>query len=86
MHDEPSRHTIEHHAQDPDRPMIPVHNLEEIPAFRDECEEHEFWATHEFSDELWAKLPSVPESELPPTRPRREDHQGAGRRQRRAAG
>lgn len=48
----PFEHTIRHQPWDPKRPRTIVHSLDEIPAFANECEEHEFWSTHEFSDEL----------------------------------
>jgi hypothetical protein len=33
---------------------VVIHSLEEIPAhFASEDEEREWWAEHEFSDELW---------------------------------
>lgn len=47
-----------------------IHSLDEIPSFRDECEEVEFWNTHAMSDELWESLRPVAESELPPVRAR----------------
>jgi hypothetical protein len=33
-----------------------VNSLDEIPDFASEDEEREWWATHEFSDELWESL------------------------------
>ena len=48
--------------------MTPIHSIDEIPAFVSEDEEHRFWQTHELAEELWDKLPAVPEEELP--RPR----------------
>jgi len=70
MDGKPARHTIEHVTFDPNRLKAVVHSLDEIPAFRDECEEVQFWDTHELSDELWDSLPPVPDGELPPVRPR----------------
>jgi predicted DNA binding CopG/RHH family protein len=51
-------------------PMTTVHSQEEIPAFASEAEEAAFWATHELADNLWDRLPRVPDEELPPARPR----------------
>jgi hypothetical protein len=41
-------------AGEPERPLplITIHGLDEIPTFANECEEHEFWKTPEFSDEF----------------------------------
>jgi hypothetical protein len=58
--------SIDGRIYDPNRPMTIIHSLDEIPAFTSEAEEAAFWATHEFSDELWHALPQVPEDELPP--------------------
>lgn len=46
-----------------------VERLEDIPAFKSEAEEHEFWSTHEFSDALWDQAEPFAEGELPPARP-----------------
>lgn len=48
--------------------MTTIHNLEEIPAFTDEREEHEFWSTHELSDDLWDRAEPLEPDELPPPR------------------
>ena len=61
---------------DPDRPLIIIHNLDDLPAFAGEAEEHEFWGTHSIADELWDQLPAVPDDELPPPRPRRRSAAG----------
>jgi len=50
--------------------MISIHSIDEIPAFTSEAEEAEFWATHQIGDDLWGQLPTVPEDDLPPVRPR----------------
>ncbi len=70
------RHSIDHQRRTPGQSMIPVRSLDEIPSFRDECEEHEFWSTHSIADELWDQLPTVPDDELPPPRPRRRSAAG----------
>jgi hypothetical protein len=44
-------------TRQPDYELIVINSLEEIPVFTNEDEEREFWATHEFSDELWESLP-----------------------------
>jgi predicted DNA binding CopG/RHH family protein len=51
-------------------PMTVIHSREEIPAFASEAEEAAFWATHEIADDLWDRLPAVPEEAMPPARPR----------------
>jgi hypothetical protein len=47
---------------------VVINDVSEIPSFQNEDEEHEFWSTHEMSEELWDKLPPVPDDELPPVR------------------
>jgi hypothetical protein len=47
-----------------------VSRLDDIPKFKSEREESDFWASHELSDDLWNKAEPVPEGILPPTRPR----------------
>src|SRR3712207_170659 len=68
--DSNSRHSVPHKPYNPNAPKIVINSLDEIPAFKDECEEVEFWDPHEFSDELWDALPPVPDDELPPVRAR----------------
>lgn len=53
-----------------ERTMHTIHEMAEIPAFRSEAEEAEFWQTHEFSDELMERAEPIPDGELPPPRPR----------------
>ncbi|MEJ7842565.1 MAG: CopG family antitoxin [Rubrobacter sp.] len=50
--------------------MKEISSLEEIPDFKSEEEEAEFWATHSLGDEILDKMGPVPEDELPPVRPR----------------
>ena len=50
--------------------MTTIHSVDEIPAFASEAEEAAFWATHEIGDDLWERLPPVPEEDLPPAVPR----------------
>lgn len=52
------------------RRMKEISSLEEIPDFKSEEEEAEFWATHSLGDEILDKMGPVPEDELPPVRPR----------------
>jgi len=47
-----------------------VSRLEDIPKFKSEREESDFWASHELSDDLWSKAEPLPEGILPPARPR----------------
>ncbi len=48
-----------------------VNSRDEIPSFKNEEEEHEFWAGHTLSDEFWEDAAPIPEGELPPPRPRK---------------
>ena len=41
-----------------------IRSLDEIPDFKTESEEADFWDTHAMSDELWDSLP--PADDLPP--------------------
>ncbi len=50
--------------------MMPLKDPSEIPEFRNEEEEAEFWATHEITEEFIERAETVPESELPPPRSR----------------
>jgi hypothetical protein len=47
-----------------------VRRLADIPEFKTEREESEFWAAHELSEELMDKAELVPEGILPEARPR----------------
>ncbi|MBI4492712.1 MAG: ribbon-helix-helix protein, CopG family [Chloroflexi bacterium] len=49
--------------------LTTIRRLEEIPEFRDEAEEHAFWASHELSDALWSQAEPLAPEELPPPRP-----------------
>lgn len=42
-----------------------VESLDEIPEFRSEAEEAEFWGSHELSDELLAQMKAPPERVRP---------------------
>jgi len=43
---------------------------EEIPAFKSEAEEAEFWATHGLGKAFLERMGPISEEELPPVRPR----------------
>lgn len=47
-----------------------VESPEEIPAFRSEAEEAEFWGTHGLGEAFLRRMGPVPEGELPVARPR----------------
>jgi CopG antitoxin of type II toxin-antitoxin system len=49
-----------------DKAMITVNSVDEIPKFQDEAEEAEFWANHEWSDELYETQAEEPPPELLP--------------------
>jgi hypothetical protein len=49
---------------------IVVHSWDEVPAFVDECEEQEFWSTHEMGDEFFENVEPDAATELPPPRQR----------------
>jgi len=50
--------------------MTTVVRIEDIPKFKSEQEESDFWANHELSDEVWSEAKPIPEGILPPARPR----------------
>lgn len=50
--------------------MQPLNDPSEVPAFRSEQEEDEFWTGHEITEEFIARGAPVPEEELPPPRSR----------------
>ena len=52
------------------RRMAMVRSWVEVPAFSSETEEATFWATHELSDELLARMRPGGDPKLPPSRPR----------------
>jgi hypothetical protein len=45
-----------------------IHNLVEIPEFKTEAEEADFWATHSLGEELLEQMKPIPEGILPPSR------------------
>jgi predicted DNA binding CopG/RHH family protein len=53
-----------------DQRMTTVRSWEEVPSFESEAEESAFWATHDLSDELLARMKPDADPELPPPRPR----------------
>ena len=52
------------------RKMREIQSLDEIPSFKTEAEEAEFWATHSLGEKLLDQMEPIPEGELPPPRPR----------------
>lgn len=54
----------EHHA------MTTINSFDDVPAFANEAEEADFWATHELGDAILARMGPVGEDALPPARPR----------------
>lgn len=51
--------------------LIEINRLDEIPEFKNEDEEAEFWGSHSLGNELLAEMEPVPEEgddELPPAR------------------
>ncbi|MGH2586456.1 MAG: hypothetical protein ACRDJE_16195 [Dehalococcoidia bacterium] len=49
----PAHHNLPH---DPSRwpaERIVVHSWDEVPEFQNECEEQEYWSTHEMGDEFF---------------------------------
>jgi hypothetical protein len=52
------------------RKMKEIQSLDEIPSFKSEAEEAEFWATHSLGEKLLDQMEPIPEGELPPPRPR----------------
>lgn len=67
--------TAEHNpSHDPARwptERIVVHGWDDVPEFADECEEQEFWSTHEMGDEFFENVEPDAHAELPPPRARR---------------
>jgi hypothetical protein len=55
-----------------DEDLIPVENLDDIPDFTDEDEEHAYWSTHSFGERLLDQMRPLDEldDELPPPRER----------------
>jgi uncharacterized protein (DUF4415 family) len=51
--------------------LIPVNDTNEIPAFKSETEEAEFWSTHSFGPKLLEQMKPLPEGLLPPPRDER---------------
>ena len=56
---------------DLDSGLIPVNRLEDIPQFKTEDEEAEFWSTHSFGEALLERMERIPpegNDEFPPAR------------------
>ena len=52
--------------------MIPLTSYDQVPDGMSEDEAHEFWSTHEITEEYLASAPPVPEDSLPPAGQLRE--------------
>jgi hypothetical protein len=48
--------------------MLEVNSFDEIPIFKNESDEAEFWANHCLSDELLEQMKPIDEGILPPHR------------------
>jgi hypothetical protein len=46
-----------------------IHGWDEVPDFENEQEEHEFWGSHSFSEEMLEDFRPPYKGELPPPRP-----------------
>jgi hypothetical protein len=55
-------HSRKHERVQPNDRII-VHNMDEVPEFADECEEVEYWDTHEPAAELFQRAPLDPDEE-----------------------
>lgn len=70
-----SRHDPPHDPALWPKERMVVHSWDEAPEFADECEEHEFWSTHEMGDECFENVEPAAADELPPPRARHRMHQ-----------
>lgn len=52
--------------------LIPLTSYDQVPDGMTEDEAHEFWSTHEFTEEYIASAPPVPDDALPPIGPPRK--------------
>jgi hypothetical protein len=50
--------------------MQPVERVEDIPAFANEAEEHQYWATHSLGDALLNGMEPIEDESFPVLRPR----------------
>ena len=55
-----SAHQPENGASDLDGGLIPVESFDDVPDFKTEAEEQEFWSTHCFGEGLLAQMEPVP--------------------------
>ena len=60
------------------RRMIPITDPTQIPDGMSEKEAHEFWSTHELTEEYYEKTGPPPEEDLPPNRLPAERTAGEG--------
>ncbi|MCC6959719.1 MAG: hypothetical protein IT301_07725 [Dehalococcoidia bacterium] len=49
--------------------LIEIQSWDEMPAFKDEAEEAEWWATHSLGEELWDAFPATDDGLPPPGTP-----------------
>ena len=70
-----AKHNPPHNPAGRPKERIIVHSWDEVPVFANECEEHEFWSTHEMGDEFFENVEPDAEAELPPPRRRRSPPQ-----------
>lgn len=54
----------------PDERII-VHSIDDVPAFTSECEEEDYWSTHELAADLFRAGPPDPDEEAALARARR---------------
>jgi hypothetical protein len=66
-----TEHNPQHSPPRWPKERIVVHSWDEVPQFANECEEHEFWSTHEMGDEFFDNVRPEDYADLPPPRPRR---------------
>ena len=53
-----ARHSRLHPPHRPEDRIV-IHSPDDIPDFVDECDQVEFWATHELGDEFWDNAPPI---------------------------
>ena len=63
-----AKHNPQHDPARWPKERIIVHSWDDVPTFADECEEHEFWSTHEMGDEFFENVAPDADADLPPPR------------------
>ncbi len=67
-------------AKKTDKEMVEINSRDEIPEFKNEDEEHEFWSTHSFGEKLLDEFePRSERDGLPPPRPETKASPRGGR-------